>query len=104
LPAFEFRHSSWFSDDTYEVLKSVAASLCIAEDEKLSTPLIATANWGYLRLRREDYVETDIRAWAQRILAQKWKRAFVYFKHEDEAKGPALAALLRSILRSIAKS
>jgi uncharacterized protein YecE (DUF72 family) len=98
LAAFEFRHSSWFSDDTYEVLKSIDASLCIADDEKLSTPLIPTAKWGYLRLRREDYVEPDINEWGKRISAQNWERAFVYFKHEDNAKGPAFAALLRSMM------
>ena len=98
LAAFEFRHSSWFCDETYEVLKSAGASLCIADDEKLSTPPIATANWGYLRLRREDYVDADINEWGKRISAQPWERAFVYFKHEDRAKGPAFAALLRSLM------
>jgi uncharacterized protein YecE (DUF72 family) len=98
LAAFEFRHSSWFCDETYEVLKSAGSSLCIADDEKLSTPLVATANWGYMRLRREDYVDTDINEWGKRISAQPWERAFVYFKHEDEGKGPAYAALLRSLM------
>lgn len=98
LAAFEFRHASWFADDTCEVLGAAGASLCIADDEKLSTPLRATANWGYLRLRREDYVESDIREWGKRISAQPWERAFVYFKHEDQAKGPAFAAWLRSMM------
>lgn len=96
--AFEFRHSSWFSDETYGVLKSAGASLCVADDEKLATPLIATANWGYLRLRREDYVDADIEKWGKRISAQPWERAFVYFKHEDECKGPAYSALLRRVM------
>lgn len=96
--AFEFRHESWLGDDTYEALRAAGAALCIADSEKLSTPMIATANWGYLRLRREDYVESDIRKWAKRISTQKWKSAFVYFKHEDKAKGPAYASLLMSLL------
>ena len=94
--AFEFRHESWFADDTYETLRAAGAALCISDTEELSTPLIATAKWGYLRLRREDYVESDIRDWRNKISAQNWDEAFVYFKHEDEAKGPAYASLLMS--------
>ena len=97
--AFEFRHESWLADDTYEALRAAGAALCIADTEASSTPLVATAKWGYLRLRREDYVESDIRKWGNRISAQPWKNAFVYFKHEDEGKGPAYASLLMSLLR-----
>jgi uncharacterized protein YecE (DUF72 family) len=96
--AFEFRHASWLADDTYETLRAAEAALCIADTEDLSTPLIATAKWGYLRLRREDYVESDIREWGNKISAQPWDDAFVYFKHEDEGKGPAYASLLMSLL------
>ena len=96
--AFEFRHESWLADDTYEALRAADASLCIADTEELSTPLVATANWGYLRLRREDYVEADIRKWAKTISAQKWENAFVYFKHEDAAKGTVYGSLLMSLL------
>ena len=97
--AFEFRHESWLSDDTYDALRAADAALCIADTEELSTPLVATAKWGYLRLRREDYVESDIRKWGERISAQKWDDAFVYFKHEDEAKGTQYGSLLKSILK-----
>jgi uncharacterized protein YecE (DUF72 family) len=95
--AFEFRHESWFADDTYDALRAAGAALCIADSEDLSTPLVATTKWGYLRLRREDYVKADIRKWGNRISAQPWDKAFVYFKHEDKAKGPAYASLLMSL-------
>ena len=91
---FEFRHDSWFGDDVYAALGDGGAALCIADAEKLTTPVIATVDWGYLRLRREDYAKADIRRWAKQIGKQKWKRAFIYFKHEDTAKGPAFAQLL----------
>jgi uncharacterized protein YecE (DUF72 family) len=96
--AFEFRHESWFSDDVYEALRKGKAALCIADAEKLTTPVEATARWGYLRLRREDYVKRDIAAWAKRIAAQKWDRAYVYFKHEDAGKGPKFAAILKGLM------
>jgi uncharacterized protein YecE (DUF72 family) len=97
--AFEFRHESWFAPDVYAALRAGQAALCIAEAEDLATPLEATASWGYLRLRREDYTEADVAAWAERIAAQAWSDAYVFFKHEDGAKGPALAESLLAKLR-----
>ena len=96
--AFEFRHPSWFSDDVYEALRAAGAALCVADAEELSTPVVATAPWGYVRLRRADYPEPDLRAWADRLLAQPWTEAFVYLKHEDAGRGAAFAQSLRAML------
>jgi uncharacterized protein YecE (DUF72 family) len=90
--AFEFRHASWFEEDVFAALGARGAALCIAEDEELATPLVSTADWGYLRLRRQDYVEADVAAWADRVRAQSWAEAYVFFKHEDAGSGPKLAA------------
>ena len=89
--AFEFRHASWFEDDVFAALKAKGAALCIAEDEDLATPLVATAPWGYLRLRRQDYDEAAVAAWAEKTRGQPWSEAFVFFKHEDAGSGPKLA-------------
>jgi uncharacterized protein YecE (DUF72 family) len=95
--AFEFRHESWLNDDTYAVLRRHAAALCIADAENLSTPAIATAPFGYLRLRRQDYSEPEVATWAARVRDMTgWKRAYVYFKHEDSGRGPELARLFRT--------
>ena len=93
-PAFEFRHTSWFADDVYAALRTHRAALCIAEAEDLATPFEATAPWGYLRLRRQDYDDAALAGWAERLRAQSsaWSDAYVFFKHEDEGKGPKLAA------------
>jgi len=95
--AFEFRHASWFEDDVFEALRSRGAALCIAEDEELATPLVATAGWGYLRLRRQDYGEAEVAAWADRVRAQAWDDAYVFFKHEDAGAGPRLATQLLAL-------
>jgi uncharacterized protein YecE (DUF72 family) len=94
--AFEFRHLSWFDDAVYEALRSHGAALCIAEAEDLATPLVPTASWGYLRLRRTDYDEAALAAWAKKVmaLAGTWSEAFVYFKHEEAGIGPKLASQL----------
>jgi uncharacterized protein YecE (DUF72 family) len=97
--ALEFRHASWFSPDVYEALRARDAALCIAESEDLATPLEPTASWGYLRLRRQDYGDQELAAWAERLRAQaaSWRTAYVFFKHEEQGKGPVLAARLREL-------
>ena len=90
--AFEFRHQSWFDDDVLAALREHQAALCIAEaEDDLEIPFTSTADWGYLRLRMPDYTDKDLKAWLQRVREQPWTDAFVFFKHEDEAKGPRLA-------------
>ena len=100
--AFEFRHNSWLNDDTYELLRNRNAALCIADSEKLSTPAVATADFGYLRLRREDYASADIGRWAETINAQQsaWSEAFIYFKHEESGVGPKFAQELIRLLQT----
>lgn len=91
--AFEFRHPSWFEDSVFETLRGAKAALCIAENEELTTPAVATADFGYLRLRREDYTMPQVHKWADLVAGQKreWTDAFVYFKHEEHAVGPKFA-------------
>ena len=98
--AFEFRHASWFEDDVFEALRTKGAALCIAEDEELATPLVATANWGYLRLRRQDYDDAAVGAWAGKVKQQNWSEAYVFFKHEDAGSGPRLAAQFLELIRT----
>lgn len=97
-PAFEFRHQSWFDDEVFAVLGKHKAALCIAEAENdLEIPFVATTNWGYLRLRRPDYTDAELTAWLKRVRGQNWRDVFVFFKHEDEAKGPQMAKRLREL-------
>jgi uncharacterized protein YecE (DUF72 family) len=97
---FEFRHASWFNDDVFEALREHNAALCIAESEKLVTPATVTADFGYLRLRRQDYVASDIARWAEfvRSQARKWGDTFIYFKHEESGLGPKLASQMSDAL------
>jgi uncharacterized protein YecE (DUF72 family) len=90
--AFEFRHASWFDEKIFALLRDHQAALCIAEAEgDLEVPLVATADWGYLRLRRPDYGDTELKAWVDRVRAQAWREVFIFFKHEDEGKAPQMA-------------
>ena len=102
--AFEFRSPSWFDGEILGILRKKGCSLCIADtDEDPATEIINTATWGYLRLRRSDYTDAALSQWIGRILSQKWERAFVFFKHEDEAKGPEMAIRFRELIESRVK-
>jgi uncharacterized protein YecE (DUF72 family) len=95
--AFEFRHASWFDAAVYERLRAAGLALCIADSEKLSTPLEVTATYGYFRLRDEGYAPRDLAHWAAQIRAHTMgcEDVFVYFKHEEAGKGPEFARIFQ---------
>jgi uncharacterized protein YecE (DUF72 family) len=91
--AIEVRHESWLEAEVLDCLRKHACVLCVADAEDLPAPeLSPTADWGYVRLRRERYADKQLRDWIKRLRAQPWKKAYVFFKHEDTATGPKLAA------------
>jgi uncharacterized protein YecE (DUF72 family) len=97
--AFEFRHESWWDANVFDLLRARNVALCVADSEDRRTPLVATASFGYLRLRDEGYTEAQLEAWAGEVLGQAaWSDAFVYFKHEDDALGPDFAQRFRQRL------
>ena len=104
MAAFEFRHQSWLNDDVYARLRARNLALCVAESEKLSTPVEITADYAYFRLRDEGYTPRDIARWAQTIhdKTSACTDAFVYFKHEEAGKGPQFARLLLAELNTAA--
>jgi uncharacterized protein YecE (DUF72 family) len=98
--AFEFRHASWFTDTVVARLASSRIALCVADSERLTTPVHVTADLAYFRLRDEGYGPDDIARWADIIAAQaaSCRDVFVYFKHEESGKGPAFARQLMALL------
>ena len=98
--AFEFRHPSWFDAEVFARLKERGRALCVADSEKLETPLEVTADFGYFRLRDEGYQPADIEEWARKIapLRERCKDIYVYFKHEEQGIGPEFARQLMTHL------
>ena len=92
--AFEFRNESWFDDEVRGLLSARGAALCTADtdDGEPDANFAATTSWGYLRLRRTDYDDAALDAWAARVRGQAWSDAWVFFKHEDEGNAALLAA------------
>jgi uncharacterized protein YecE (DUF72 family) len=94
--AFEFRHASWFDDQVFDRLAAHNLALCVADSDRMSTPVRVTAEYAYFRLRDEGYTADDIARWADTIARDTsgCREVFVYFKHEEEGKGPEFARML----------
>jgi uncharacterized protein YecE (DUF72 family) len=98
--ALEFRHPSWFDEETYRILREHNLALCASDTEEEAARLIPTADFGYLRLRRETYGDGELAQWVRRVLEQPWKKAYVFFKHEAEGAGPRLAKRFLELAKS----
>ena len=90
--SFEFRNHSWFEDPVIDRLRDRNIPICHSDSEELGLPFIATADWGYLRLRKPKYDKRIMNKWLATIVKSGWRDTHVFFKHEDEGAGPKLAA------------
>jgi uncharacterized protein YecE (DUF72 family) len=99
--AFEFRDKSWFGEEVYRLLRAHNVALVAvddSEDEGRGAPLVPTADWGYIRLRRCDYSADALQSWLARISCQPWRQAYLFLKHEEgSSTGPESAVALRDI-------
>jgi uncharacterized protein YecE (DUF72 family) len=100
--AFEFRHPSWTA--ARDMLTAHRAAWCVADTDEHPAPLdpLTAEPFSYLRLRKLEYPDQELRAWAARIadVLAKGSDVFCYFKHEDKAAGPRFAARLRELMGS----
>jgi uncharacterized protein YecE (DUF72 family) len=96
--AIEPGNDTWLDDDVFALLRKHRAALCTIDDPKKEVPIVPTAPFGYVRLRRTKYTKAALSKWAERFRAQPWKDAWVFFKHEDEATGPRLASAFQRVL------
>lgn len=104
--AFEFRHPSWLSAETYSLLEARDAALCLAESEKLEIPQVLTAGFVYWRLRMPEYTAGDrarIAGQAERWLAGG-RDLYLFFKHEETPAGVLYASEILERLQGSAPS
>ncbi len=105
-PAFEFRDKSWFAEETWHVLRSHGAALCVAENEELETPDVKTTDVRYYRFRKPQYSKKE-----RKLLAEKMGRevatgetVYAFFKHEESPESPLWAGeLLGAVTPRLAK-
>jgi uncharacterized protein YecE (DUF72 family) len=97
--AIEFRHSTWFDEEVYDLLRARDVPLVTVDEDQAEgagAPLVPTASWGYLRLRRTQYDTPALEQWAATIRRQTWDQAYVFLKHEEGSPaGPAAAEEMR---------
>lgn len=90
--AFEFRHSTWFCDEVYDVMRRHSAALCVAESEVLKTPDIVTASFACYRFRKSGYSQAQLDGIEKTLRTQSAQGdVFAYFKHEEQPTGAICA-------------
>lgn len=95
-PVFEFRHPSWLTSETVDLLEGAGGGLVLAETDDEAMPDLRPGATVYLRMRRSDYDEATMAARARWLTAHTADTLWVYLKHDDDA--PGLAATLRGLI------
>jgi uncharacterized protein YecE (DUF72 family) len=103
--AFEFRHDSWEAGK--EVLASQRAAWCAAETDEAPWPTkLPTAPFVYLRLRKTQYSDDELRDRARQVseILRSGTDVYCYFKHEEGGAGPRFAERFRDFALSDAQA
>ncbi|HVV82739.1 MAG TPA: DUF72 domain-containing protein, partial [Kofleriaceae bacterium] len=95
--AFELQGAHWDGDDVDQVLGDHGCARCVADKDDGSARLVRTASWSYVRLRKDDYGEAELASWLERVRALGGDRAWIFFKHEETARGVELAMALQAM-------
>lgn len=98
--AVEFRHSSWFNDKLNNLLSKYNAALCIVDTEDMKPMFERTANFSYVRLRRNHYSKAELKEWSEMLLkfADALEGCFVYFMHDETGEAANRAADFNAML------
>jgi uncharacterized protein YecE (DUF72 family) len=86
----EFRHESWLTDEVYDILRRYHVGICVFDMPGLSCPLLATAEFAYIRFHGKDslysssYTDVELADWAEKIdkLAQNLDEVYIYFNND----------------------
>jgi len=91
--ALEFRHVSWFADETFRMLEKYGTALCINDNDEFECPKELTAKHTYVRLRRDSYSPEERDAWKERMraFAARGVDVFAFIKHKDNPDAPLIA-------------
>jgi len=104
--AFEFRHTSWYDNRIFDLLRDNDISLCLSDHHQAPAPWKVTAQHVYVRGHgpdgryRDHYSDVTLQRWARKIkLWQRERRqVFVYFDNDQKSAAPADAQRLRALL------
>jgi uncharacterized protein YecE (DUF72 family) len=102
----EFRHESWLRDEVYDILRWHQAGICVFDMPDLSCPLLATADFGYIRfhgsgsLYSSSYSDGELAEWAEKIkkLARNLEAVYIYFNNDVKGFAIKNAETMRELL------
>lgn len=102
----EFRHGSWFCDETYDILRKNNVAFCIHDHHRRSTPFVTTADFIYIRLHGPDgqyggdysrkflnHLGEQIRGWSAEN-----KEVYCFFNNDAEGYAAKNAAELLAMV------
>jgi uncharacterized protein YecE (DUF72 family) len=100
--AVEFRHESWQADEIERILRQYSVAWAAVETDEHEAEHRNTARFRYVRLRKNEYGQAELRGWAGRFqnAVQQGQDCFVYCKHEDEGSPWLWADELNRLLNS----
>ena len=100
MTAMEFRDPS-FGEDARARIEERGIAWCVADTDEAAADLgrLGTAPFVYLRLRRTDYRDRDLKRWAAAIgdVLGSGRDVYCYLKHEDSGTGPRWASRLAEL-------
>jgi uncharacterized protein YecE (DUF72 family) len=102
----EFRHESWLAEEVFDMLRRYNVGFCVFDMPKLDCPLLATADFVYIRFHGRDslysgcYPDQELADWAGRIrgLAINLDSVYIYFNNDIEGFALKNAAAIRDYL------
>jgi uncharacterized protein YecE (DUF72 family) len=100
--AFELQHPSWNNEELHQLLSRYAAGWVIADrDDGSATWPARMPNWAYIRLRKENYAADELARWIAACDERQLSDAWVFFKHEDTARGAEMAVELATLHKAM---
>jgi uncharacterized protein YecE (DUF72 family) len=102
----EFRHESWYTDETLAMLRRYGVAICIHDMEGSASPVAVTSSIAYLRFHGSgaryggSYADDQLREWANRIkdVVREVESVWVYFNNDIGGHAPRNASTLRVLL------
>jgi uncharacterized protein YecE (DUF72 family) len=101
--AVELVDPSWDADETYAALAAAGASLVASDRDDAQAPTLRRLGGPlYLRLRRADYDDAALAAWAARLepFLAAGDDAFVFFAHDAVGHGAELGLAFSRLLEA----